>query len=172
MTNYAEAERDHDRWFIALMERCHHKNIKWNPQKLQFKLKEVKFMGTTLTDQGMKPDPDKVAAITQLPTPQDKPAVLRFIGMANYLTPFCANLSSEIQPLRMLSQEAVPFIWSDTQDQAFNKAKQLIASAQFSPIMTCKPVILQTVASNYAVGGANNKGYLQHEFHRTTLFTN
>ena len=54
-------------------------------------------MGTTLTDQGMKPDPDKLAAITQLPTPQDKPAVLRFFGMANYLTPFYTNLSSEIQ---------------------------------------------------------------------------
>ena len=42
-------------------------------------------MGTILTDQGMKPDPDKVAAITQLPKPQDKPALLRFIGMVNYL---------------------------------------------------------------------------------------
>ena len=50
--DYAEAERDHDRRFIALMERCHHKNIKLNPQKLQFMLKEVKFMGTILTDQG------------------------------------------------------------------------------------------------------------------------
>ena len=83
--DYAEAERDHDRRFIAQMERCHHKNIKLNPQKRQFKIKEVKFMGTILTDQGMKPDPDKVAAITQLPKPQDKPALLRFIGMVNYL---------------------------------------------------------------------------------------
>ena len=106
--DYAEVERDHDRQFIALMERCHHKNIKLNPQKLQFKLKEVKFMGTILTHQGMKSDPDKVAAITQLPKPQDKPALLRFIGMVNYLSPFCANLSSEIQPLRMLTQTAVP----------------------------------------------------------------
>ena len=164
--DYAEAERDHDRQFIALMERWHHKNIKLNPQKLQFKLKEVKFMGTILTDQGMKSDPDKVAAITQLPKPQDKPALLRFIGMVNDLSPFCANLSSETQPLRMLTQTAVPFIWSDAQDQAFNKAKQLIASA---PVLAYydlrKPVILQTDASDYAVGGAllqpNNKGYLQ-----------
>ena len=164
--DYAEAGRDHDRRFIALMERCHHKNIKLNPQKLQFKLKEVKFMGAILTDQGMKPDPNKIAAIIQLPKPQDKPALLRFIGMVNYLSPFCANLSSEPQPLRMLTQTAVPFIWSDAQDQAFNKAKQLIASA---PVLAYydlrKPIILQTVVSDYAVGGAllqpNNKGYLQ-----------
>ena len=164
--DYAVAERDHDRRFVALMERCHHKNIKLNPQKPQFKLKKVKFMGTILTDQGMKPDSDKVAAITQLPTPQDKPALLRFIGMVNYLSPFCANLNSEIQPLRMLTQEVVPFIWSDARDQAFNKAKQVIASV---PVLAYydlrKPVIFQTDASDYAVGGAlpqpNNKGYLQ-----------
>ena len=66
----------------------------------------------------------------------------------------------------MLTQEAVPFIWSDVQDQAFNIAKQLIASA---PVLAyydlCKPVILQTDVSDYVVGGAlfqpNNKGYLQ-----------
>ena len=161
-----EAERDHDRRFIALMERCHQRNIKLNAQKLQFKLKEVKFMGTIITDQGMKPDPDKAAAITQMPAPQNKPALLRFIGMVNYLSPFCANLSSEIQPQRMLTQEAVPFIWSKAQEQAFNKAKQLIASA---PVLAYynlnKPVVLQTDASDYAVGGAllqpSNNGKLQ-----------
>ena len=66
----------------------------------------------------------------------------------------------------MLTQAAVPFIWSDAQDQAFNKAKQLIASA---PVLAYydlrKPVILQNDASDYAAGGAllqpNNKGYLQ-----------
>ena len=69
-------------------------------------------MGTIISDQGMKPDPDKVADITQIPSPENKPALLRFIGMVNYLSPFCENLSSVIQPLRMLTQEALPFICS------------------------------------------------------------
>jgi hypothetical protein len=41
----------------------------------------------------MRADPDKVAAITQMPTPQNKAALLRFIGMINYLSPFCDNIS-------------------------------------------------------------------------------
>ena len=32
----AEAERDHERRFIALMERCHQRNFKLNTQKLQY----------------------------------------------------------------------------------------------------------------------------------------
>ena len=56
------AQKDHHRRFIALMECCHQKNIKLNAAKLQFK--QFKFMGTVISDQGMKPDPDKVAATT------------------------------------------------------------------------------------------------------------
>lgn len=44
------------------MERYHQNNIKVKAAKLQVKLKELKFMGTIISDQRMKPDPDKVAA--------------------------------------------------------------------------------------------------------------
>ena len=110
--NYEKAQKDRDRRCIALMELCHKLIIKLNAAKLQFKLKELKFMGTIISDQGMKPDPDKVAAITQMQAPENKAAFLRFIGMVNYLSPFCVNLSSLIQPLQILTQETVPFIWS------------------------------------------------------------
>lgn len=40
---YEEAERDHDRRFIALMEHCVLRNIKLNLDKLRFKCKEIKF---------------------------------------------------------------------------------------------------------------------------------
>ena len=76
------------------------------------------------------------------------------------LSPFCENLSSVIQ------QEAVTFIWSEVQESAFSKAKQLISSA---PVLAYyylhKPVVLQTDASDYALGSAllqpNDKGKLQ-----------
>lgn len=148
--DYEEAQKDHDRRFIALMERCHKLNIKLNAAKLQFKFKELKFIGTIISDQGMKPDPNKVAAITQMQPPENKAALLRFIGMVNYLSSVCGNMSSVIQPLRILTQGSVPFIWSKVQD-----AKQLISSA---PVLAYydldKPVVLQTDASGNALGGA------------------
>ena len=98
-TDFTEAEKDHDRRFVALMERCLQKNIKLNPTKLQFKLTVVKFMGNIIIANGMKADPDKVTAITAMPTPRNKAALLRFLGMANYLSPYCSNLSTVIRPL-------------------------------------------------------------------------
>lgn len=81
------------------------KTIKLNPDKLQFKLREIKFMGNIITDAGIRPDPDKVKAITELEVPPNKSALLRFIGMANYLSPYCSNLSSTIHPLRILTHD-------------------------------------------------------------------
>ena len=146
------------------MERCHQRSIKLKAGKLLFKLKEVKFTGTIISDNGMKPDPDKEEAITQIATPQNKPTLLRFIGVVNYLSPFYPNLSSVIQPLRVLTQNAVRFSWSMAQEKAFNKAKQLISSAPVYYDLQ-KPVVLQTDASDNTDGGAllqpSNEGKLQ-----------
>ena len=123
------AEKDHDRRFVALMECCLQKNIKLNPTKLQFKLTEVKFMGNIITANGITAVPDKVTAITTIPTLRNKAALLRFLGMANYLSPYCSNLSTVIRPLTGLTQKDIPFSWPEVQEWAFNNAQQLIATA-------------------------------------------
>ena len=123
-----KAEEDHDRRFVALMERCSQKNIRLNPSKLQFKLKEVKFMGNIITHQGMQADSAKVSAITSMPAPRNKAGVQRFIGMANYLSPYCPNLSTTIRPLTQLTRNDVSFMWAQAQEDAFTKAKTLIAT--------------------------------------------
>lgn len=66
----------------------------------------------------------------------------------------------------MLTCDGVPFNWSKTQGEAFNKAKQLVANA---PVLMYydlrKPVILQVDASDNGLGGPllqpNEHGKLQ-----------
>jgi len=163
---YEEAEKNHDQRFTAFMDRCRQKTIKLNPDKLQFKLREIKFMGNIVTDTGIRADPDKVKAITEMEPPTNKSALLRFIGMANYLSPYCKNLSSTIQPLRMLTHDGVPYSWSDEQQLAFVKAKALIANAPTLMYYDVnKPVVLQVDASDRGLGGTllqpNENGTLQ-----------
>ena len=43
-------------------------------------------MGHKLTDKGVEPNPAKVAAITEMPTPTDKSGVQRFLGTWQYTT--------------------------------------------------------------------------------------
>ncbi len=103
----------------------------------------------------MKPDPGKVSGIIQMPTPRNNAAVLRFIGMVNYLSPFCEHPSATIQPLWNLTQNGVPFNWSQAQDDAFTKAKELISkSPTLAYYNLSKPVVIQADASDEGLGGA------------------
>ena len=65
----------------------------------------------------------------------------------------------------MLTQESVPFIWSKVQDGAFNKAKLISSAPVLAYYDLDKPVVLQTDASDNALGGTllqpNDKGKLQ-----------
>ncbi len=126
---YEAAEADHNRNMIALLERCRERKLKLNKNKLRFKCRSIKYHGHLITSEGLKPDPAKVEAITQMPKPDDKKAIKRLIGMANYLAKFCPNLSDVCEPLRRLTVEHAEFVWDREQETAFNTIKQMIATA-------------------------------------------
>ena len=49
------------------MKRCQLKVIKFRRVKLNYKCEEVIFHGHLLTTEGLKPDPQKVRAIIEMP---------------------------------------------------------------------------------------------------------
>ena len=73
--NDDEAVRDHDEKLIALLQRCREKGVKLNRGKPQLRLKEVAYMDHVLSADGLQPDPEKVKAIREMPTPTDKRSV-------------------------------------------------------------------------------------------------
>ena len=151
----AEAEADHDRNLRALLGRAQERDLKLNPTKIQFKLVQLKFMGHHVSEDGVSPDPAKVDAILQFPQPTNKPALQRFLGMANYLNAFCPNLSSVIHPLFQLTRKDADFQWSSVHTSAFEAARKLIADAPCLAFFDQhKPVTLQVDASDYGLGGA------------------
>ncbi|CAB4008143.1 Transposon Ty3-G Gag-Pol poly [Paramuricea clavata] len=54
---YGTDEKDHDKNFERLLERCKEKSIKLTKDKLELKCKEVSFHGHLLTNEGLKVDP-------------------------------------------------------------------------------------------------------------------
>ena len=51
-----------------------------NPEKCELGVDSLDFLGHRVTPDGIAPMPDRVAAIDVFPTPQDKPALQRFLG--------------------------------------------------------------------------------------------
>ena len=69
-------------------------------------------MGHIITAGGVKPDPAKVAAILQMPPPQDVPGVKRLYAVVQYLAKFLPKHANDLTPLRNLTRKGVPWEWT------------------------------------------------------------
>ena len=74
-TTDKEAQIDHDKKLLAVLNRCRETGIKLNVEKMQFRQPEVIYMGHVISAEGLKVDPNKVKAIHEMPQPTDKQGV-------------------------------------------------------------------------------------------------
>ena len=81
------------------------------------------YIGHVLTPDGLKPDPSKVKATVAMPTPSDKKALQRLLGMITYLAKFLSNLSDVTEPLRRLLDKDVQWHWKDTHEKSWKQVK-------------------------------------------------
>ena len=89
-------------------------------------VKELTFLGDRQTSHG---DDRKVSAIRNIKVPQDSKDLQRFLGMVTYLAKWIPNLSEKKAPLRKLTKQEVPWIWSPEIDAAFSQLKELLMDA-------------------------------------------
>jgi len=71
----ADAERNHDRNLIALLQRCQHKGLKLNRSKLSLNHESTIYMGHELNSSGLRSDKRNIEATLKLPIPEDKTAL-------------------------------------------------------------------------------------------------
>ena len=81
-------KKGHDASLRNVLERARQIGLKLNLSKCKFKPKNVSFVGHTFTDEGLKPDTEKMDAIRNMPAPENQAALQRFLGMTNYLNKF------------------------------------------------------------------------------------
>ena len=159
ITGRGETEKDalidHDNNLFALMKRCRDVGIRLNPVKMILRQNHVPFLGHIITADGLKPDPDKVKAIDDMPRPIDIEGVQRFNGFVNYLAKFLPKLSEVTEPIRQLTRKDVPWNWSASQENAFVLMKELVKEA---PVLQFfdnhKPLMIQCDASEKGLGAA------------------
>ena len=102
-------EMEHDRNFLAFMEKCTENNLTLNLEKIQFKLKQVSFYGHVWSDQGISPDPKKIQALKHMEFPPDKEMMRSFLGMINYLNRYSVLSAHLAAPLSSLTHQATDY---------------------------------------------------------------
>ena len=90
-----------------------------------------------------------------MPRPTDAKGVQTFLGCVNYLLQFIPNLSEVTEPLRQLTQtEKFEFAWQSRQEEAFAEIKRLLTrTPTLAYFDQSRPIIIQTDASNFGLGG-------------------
>ena len=102
-------EMEHDRNFLAFMEKCMENNLTLNSEKIQFKQTQVSFYGHCWSQQGISPDPKKIQALKHMEFPLDKETMRSFLGMINYLNRYSALSAHLAAPLSALTHQATDY---------------------------------------------------------------
>ena len=145
----------HDSQLEALLRRCDELGIKLNssPDKLRIKCKEMTLHGHVFTIDGVKPDPSKVQSLLDMPAPDDVPGVLRFCGLAQYLSRFLPHLAEAASPLRALTCKDAEWNWTPVHQDAFYKIKKMACEVPLlSHYNPSEELTLQTDASSHGLG--------------------
>jgi len=120
---YARPLTEHDVKLREVLDRLRTHKLKLQPEKCQFLRKEVCYLGHQITEAGVQPDPQKVAAIDQFPNPTNPRELEAFCGMIRYYRRFIPNCSRIASLLYKLLKKDSKFEWAEAQENAFQILK-------------------------------------------------
>ena len=150
---WSKTLEEHVERLKKVFERARKCGIKFNRKKCEFAKIFLPYLGHILTQDGIKVDDNKVFAIQNMPIPQNKEELMRFLGMVTYLTKFIPTMSTITAPLRNLLEKDTEWLWLKQHTDAVNHLKDLISNA---PVLAYfdvnKEVTVMADASRYGLG--------------------
>lgn len=150
---FGSCQSSHDKNLMKVLERCRKINLKLNLSKCKFGVKEIKYLGHLITNNGIYPDNSHISAITNMPTPKDKKDVERLLGLLTYVGSFIPSLSDKTLALRELLKKGTEWQWYDRQDKCFSEIKKLLSSRPVLQYFDMRKSIVMSVdASKTGLG--------------------
>ena len=93
---------EHDRNLRTLMRASSKHGLVFNLNKCDIKQPSMRLFGLVFDAQGVRRDPERIADIRGMKSPQNTTQLQEFLGIATYMSPFTPNLSKHTAPLRDL----------------------------------------------------------------------
>ena len=124
------------------------------PTKCVMGQNEVKFLGHVVSENKIAPDPRKVEAVRNWPTPTSIGDVRTFLGLTGYYRRYVRSYSIIAAPLTDLLAGSKKFDWTPECDEAFRELRDALC---MSPIV-CPPdwslpfILITDAASTRGVG--------------------
>ena len=145
-------QEDHDIKLAAFMSAAKDANLTFNKDKCTFSTKKLYLLGTVIEGGEIKPDPERLKPLQEMPVPTDTKTLKRVQGFFSYYSTWIPNFSQKLKPLLVtefpLSEEAI---------QAFNQLKSEIEHSVVAAVDESLPFQLETDASDTAIAATLNQ---------------
>ena len=114
---------------------------------MHFSRRTLNILGNVISEGKIRPDPDPMKALYDLPPLQTKKELKQILGLFSYYSQWINNFSAKIRPL--ISNINYPLNCEAL--DAFNLLKRDIANATLRSIDESLPFLVETDASDYAI---------------------
>ncbi len=112
-----------------LLEQLEKANLKLTPAKTALMRTEVKYVGVTLSAEGIRINDERIEAIKKIPAPTSFKETQKVLGFFGYNRKFIRRYSELSRPLYALLQKGKRFEWTTECEEAFQELKVAVSNS-------------------------------------------
>src|SRR5258705_4801569 len=101
---HAETFEEHQRRLKLVLDAIQGAGLSMNPSKCSFAMPSTLYLGHQIDVEGIRPDPEKLRAVKEYPTPKKVRDVRAFLGLSGYFRRFMQDYSLVAVPLFELTK--------------------------------------------------------------------
>jgi hypothetical protein len=150
---YSKSEEEHVGHLHVVLQRLREHHLYAKLSKCDFWLKDIKFLGHTISQAGIAVDPDKVQEVMNWKPPTMVRQIQSFLGLASYYRRFIPDFSRMAKPITELLKKEAKFVWGQKCEDAFHALRQHLTT---SPVLAqpdnIKPFDVYCDASGTGLG--------------------
>ena len=121
---YSKNEKDHAEHLRIVLQCLIDHKLYAKFSKCEFWLDSVKFLGHTISRDGIAVNPSKVQEVMDWKPPKSVHQIRSFLGLAGYYRRFIPDFSRIVKPVTELLKKGVKFVWSKDCEKAFHTLRQ------------------------------------------------
>jgi hypothetical protein len=123
---YSRNEQEHTMHLHTVLQRLRDHHLYAKLSKCDFLLREIKFLGHTISQDGISVDPEKVQEVMDWKPPTTVRQIWSFLGLAGYYRRFIPDFSRIAKPMTELLKKGVKYEWSQKCEDAFHAVRQYL----------------------------------------------
>ena len=133
-----------------VLERARREGVSFNLSKCMFGQTSISFLGHIIENGTVRPDPERLKPLMELPFPKTLKQLSRLLGMLSYLRNDVKNFAEIARPLYDMSR-CGKIEWNDETRAALDKLKAEISSSVCAIPLPNEHLILETDASDHTI---------------------